>query len=239
MIGAIGNNKIELVGFVDVQLMPIAGASGAESIVIEAYGYALSQRRRYYQTGGAEGAFVVATNASFGIDNGNPADFPLWCALYDTLGKAGIINVAATMNRNQNVETAGDVPCRCTSDYLIGVSSSTPADTRYSGAAFGATSIDLFAPGSGIRTTNPGNGYGSPTGTSFAAPQVTGVLGLMFAYACPTLMLDYEDNPEDVLLTFRQQVLDNVDTLTSLAGLSVTGGASTHSRPCWTRFTLL
>ena len=35
---------------------------------------------------GTEGAFVVATNSSFGVDDAFPEDnpyYPIWCAMYD------------------------------------------------------------------------------------------------------------------------------------------------------------
>lgn len=225
VIGAIGDNSRGVSGVAwDLQMMPVAGASSSESVVIEAYGYVLEQRHRYDQSNGQAGAYVVATNSSFGVDNGDPANFPLWCGIYDSLGQAGIINVAATMNKNQNVETAGDVPIRCSSDYLIGVSSSNPADGQYTGAAFGATSIDLVAPGVSIRTTSPAANYSSPTGTSFAAPQVTATLALMFTRACPAVMLQYQNDPSSVLLDFRQLILQGVDTLSTLGGFSATGG---------------
>lgn len=36
-----------------------------------------------------KGAFVVATNSSWGTDNARPEDAPLWCAIYDSLGVEG------------------------------------------------------------------------------------------------------------------------------------------------------
>ena len=55
--------------------------------LIKAYNYALLQRQLYNETDGARGAFVVATNSSFGISRRNPADFPVWCNLFDALEK--------------------------------------------------------------------------------------------------------------------------------------------------------
>ena len=62
------------------------------------------------------GAFIVATNGSWGIDNGMAADAPLWCAMYDSLGQAGILNVtAADNNPKHNVDSVGDLPSVCPS----------------------------------------------------------------------------------------------------------------------------
>ncbi|MEM9983587.1 MAG: GEVED domain-containing protein [Bacteroidota bacterium] len=225
VISAIGDNGIGVTGVTwDLQLMAIAGAASIESIVIESYAYALAQRRLYDQSNGQRGAYVVATNASFGVDNANPVDYPLWCAIYDSLGQAGIINIAATMNRNQDVEVSGDIPSRCLSDFLVAVTSSTPADNRFTGSAIGAVSVDLFAPGTFIRTTVPGNGYGNAVGTSFAAPQVAGTFALMFARACPAWMIRYQTDPAATILEAKQLLLASVDTLPSLNGLTLTGG---------------
>ena len=44
----------------------------------------------------------MATNSSWGIDNADPEDYPLWCNFYDTLGTAGILSCAATANNDVN-----------------------------------------------------------------------------------------------------------------------------------------
>jgi len=82
--GAIGNNELGVAGVNwNAKIMPIAGSSGVESVVVEAYGYVLEMRQLYDETDGEFGAFVISTNASFGVNYGNPANYPLWSAIYD------------------------------------------------------------------------------------------------------------------------------------------------------------
>ena len=85
MIGATGDNGIGGAGVNwDVDIMQIDMGNGlSESNVIAAYEYPKVMRDIYNASGGTEGAFVVATNASWGIDQANPANYPIWCAYYD------------------------------------------------------------------------------------------------------------------------------------------------------------
>lgn len=47
---------------------------------------------------------------------------------------------------------------------------------------YGANEVDVFAPGVAIMLAAPGNEYGPQDGTSFAAPLVSGIAGLLMAY---------------------------------------------------------
>ncbi|NND15270.1 MAG: S8 family serine peptidase, partial [Eudoraea sp.] len=47
---------------------------------------------------------------------------------------------------------------------------------------YGQNNVDVFAPGSGIYSTIPGNTYKSQGGTSMAAPAVSGVAALIMSY---------------------------------------------------------
>lgn len=222
--GAIGNNANGVSGVNwNVKVLPVAGSSNQEATVVEAYGYVLELRATYNETDGAEGAFIVSTSSSFGVDYGNPDDYPLWCAFYDSLGEAGMISAAATANINLDIDVNGDVPTACPSDYLISVTNTTNTDNKRSSAGYGATTIDLGAPGTSVYSTVTG-GYSYMTGTSMSTPHVAGAIAFLYANACPILLNEYKDDPGTVALIMKQFIMDGVDPISDLNGITVTGG---------------
>lgn len=227
IIGAKGNNSSGVSGVNwNVKIMPIRGSSGTASVVIAAYGYAAKMRKLYNQTNGAKGAFVVATNSSFGVDNGNASSglYSPWCAFYDTLGALGILSMGAGPNNNVNIDVVGDIPTTCPSNYMIAVTNSTRTDVKYTYAGYGTTHMDLAAPGTDIYNTYGTSGYQSLIGTSMATPMVTGVVALMYAAACEQFILDYKANPGAKALQMRSWLLGSVDVKSNFATQVATSG---------------
>jgi hypothetical protein len=225
-VGASGNNQIGVTGINwNVKILPITGSSTLESTVVEAYAYVLELRRMYNETNGEKGAYVVATNSSFGVDEGQPFDYPIWCAMYDSLGYAGVLSAGATANDNVNIDDVGDVPTACGSNFLISVTNMRSTDEINGNAGFGFESIDLGAPGTGIYSTFSNNNYGNNTGTSMATPHVAGALGLMYSAVCPSIYEEFGVNYSGLALFVKDKLLDDgVDQLNSMAGLVKTGG---------------
>ena len=224
IIGAVGNNGKGVCGVNwNVKIMPISGSSGNESIVVEAYAYALEMRLRYNETNGEEGAFIVATNSSFGVDYGNPSNYPIWCSMYDEMGNVGILSCGAGPNMNVNVDEVGDVPSACPGDYLIGITNTTSSDEKFGSAGYGVNNIDIGAPGTTIYSTTPYNGYSNLTGTSMATPQVSGTIALMYAAMPEEMMIACKNDPANFCLSVRHHLLDGADHLPSLDGLVASG----------------
>ncbi len=220
--GAIGNNGIGVAGVNwNVKILPVR-CQVIESQVITSYAYVYDMRELYDATNGEKGAFIVSTNSSFGIDFVFPEDYPVWCAMYDSLGQLGILSAAATNNSLTNIDVVGDMPTGCTSDHLISVTSTDKADNLK--AAYGPVNIDLGAPGSLIQSTFPGNTYGLQTGTSMASPHVAGVVALMFSAACNKFMLDYKFDPPSMALLIKNSILNSVDFVEDLSGVCVSSG---------------
>ncbi len=224
IVGAKGNNGIGVAGVNwDVKLMIVNGG-GSEAESIAAYTYPLRMRRLYNQTNGQRGAYVVATNSSWGTDNLQAADAPLWCAFYDTLGSAGIISVGATANRNVNVDVAGDMPTSCRSPYLISVTNLRRNDQKEFSAGYGATTIHLGAYGTDTYTTDIGNGYSAFGGTSGATPHVTGTVALIYAAPCVRLAAQAQADAAGTALMVKDFILQGVTPNSSLNGISITNG---------------
>ncbi|MEO1449309.1 MAG: S8 family serine peptidase, partial [Bacteroidota bacterium] len=225
IVGARGDNGTGVAGVNwNVKLMIVQGGTGVESEVLEAYSYPLVMRQRYNATNGAEGAFVVSTNASWGIDNGQPSNAPLWCAFYDTLGVHGILNAGATANAALDVDTQGDLPTACPSEYLISVTNMDHTDQKVFQAAWGLVNVDLGAFGEGTHNVTLGGGYGPFGGTSGATPHVAGTIALLYAVPCSNLITLAKSDPGAAALLVRQVILSGVDPNPSLNGITVTGG---------------
>ncbi|MEM1122718.1 MAG: S8 family serine peptidase, partial [Bacteroidota bacterium] len=226
IMGAKGNNGIGVVGVNwDVKVMMVKTDFEAdEATLIAGYGYPLELRAKYNETNGAEGAFVVATNASWGVDEGMPEDAPVWCNLYDQLGAVGILNAGATSNENVNVDVDGDLPTTCPSDYLIGVTNVNRAGEKEFFAGFGRENIDIGAFGETAYTLELGNRYAPFGGTSGATPHVTGAIGLLYAAPCNNFGEVVKSNPAAAALLVRQYILDGAKPNANLDTLVATGG---------------
>ncbi len=223
MIGARGDNTLGVVGANwNVKMMNVMGYNMSEASVVSAYNYPLSLRKLYNESNGTEGAFVVSTNASWGIDNANPDNYPIWCQFYDTLGKYGIVNCGATTNSNLNVDVSGDMPTACPSDYMIGVGRSDHND-NYAGG-YGLTTINFPAPGINVRTTQDGNAYTTTTGTSFASPLTAGVIALLYAIPCPNFMSIVLADPQAGSDLIFNALMDGVDPKANMTNSFVAGG---------------
>lgn len=224
MIGAKGDNGLNVVGANwDVKLMVVNMSGGlSQANVIEAYTYPLVQRQLWNSSGGTQGAFVVATSASWGIDGANPNSYPLWCQFYDTLGYYGVLNVGATTNSDLDVDVSGDMPTACSSDYMIGVGRTDHNDNTAGG--FGDQTINFGAPGINVVTTSGTSGITTTTGTSFACPLTAGVIGLAYSIPCTDFMNFAMADPKGAADMVLQAMTDGVDPKTQLTSRFITGG---------------
>ena len=224
MIGAVGNNAIGITGINwNVKLMTIVGGT-PESSVIASYSYALEQRALYHETNGSRGAFVVSTNSSWGIDFGNPADAPLWCAFYDSLGVHGIISAAATSNIGYDVDSLLDLPTACPSEFLLSVTALNHTNIR-TFSAFGKEHVDFGAPGDNIFTTRGNNDYGNTSGTSFASPVAAGLVALLYSAPCFSVAELAHSDPEAGARYIRDLIFQGVEKIPALENETRFGGA--------------
>ena len=179
-IGGKGNNGLGVVGVcwtVKMIGLKFLGANGGTSAnAIKAIDYLTDLKTRHRLN-------IVASNNSWG---GGGASSLLQAAI-ERANTANILFVAAAGNGGSDgVGDNNDVVANYPSNYpnanVIAVAAITSTGTQSSFSNFGATQVDIGAPGSGIWSTIPGNGntssYASYNGTSMATPHVTGAVAL-------------------------------------------------------------
>jgi subtilisin family serine protease len=120
--------------------------------------------------------------------------------------------VASAGNSARNNDTTPSYPASYPAANVISVASITSAGALSSFSNYGALSVDLGAPGSSILSTTVGNTYSTFSGTSMAAPHVSGAAALVLSVC----------NLDTAAL--RTNLLANVTPLASLSGITATGG---------------
>jgi subtilisin family serine protease len=198
VIGATRNDGVGIAGVAGnariMSLKFVGGAGGLASDAIAALAYARSN-----------GARVV--NASFGG--------PYSQALCDAVAEAaaaGTIVVAAAGNDGVDIDGAVRAPAMCPEASVISVGASTSYETLAPFSNRGVAGVDIAAPGEFILSTVPAAGHDSWSGTSMAAPHVSGAAAMVIG-----------QNPSLTPVQVRQTILDSADRLPGLAGTSGTG----------------
>ena len=225
MIGATGNNSNGGAGVNwDVDIMQVDMGGGlTESNVIAAYNYPYTMRDLYNTRVANARRVRCGNNASWGIDGANPANYPVWCAYYDDLGAAGILNCGATANNNVNIDVVGDMPTGCGSDYMVAVTATNSSDVRtFSG--YGATTIDLGAPGENVFLPSGFHRLWWNFGHVVCKPMCGRWHRIGVQRALCGFGVQRPLTPQATADAVRGYILNGVDAVANLAGETVTGG---------------
>ena len=171
------------------------------------------------------GAKVLSNSwGSEGEDPQNPNANQILIDAIKYSQEKGTLFIAAAGNsrRNNDTDTKKAIPASYEMENIISVAALN-SDNRIAGFSnYGATSVDLGAPGVKIMSTVPGNRYqdvisdllgATWDGTSMAAPYVAGAAALYWSA-----------HPEKTALEVKAAILNSTIPLDALNGRTLTGG---------------
>jgi subtilisin family serine protease len=172
---AASQNTIGIAGVAsntNVTIMPVkalggTSGSGSTASIIKAIAYAE-----------ANGALIC--NLSLGVESDDTA-------LSNAIANSNMLFVCASGNGDEyeigvNIDNTPMYPASYTYDNIVSVANLTCDGTLHSSSNYGVKSVDVAAPGTTIASSVVGNQYAYMTGTSMAAPMVTGVIAMVYSY---------------------------------------------------------
>lgn len=207
-IGGRGNNGAGVAGvnwttsIMGLKFLNSAG-SGATNDAIECIDFAIQAKQ----------IFGSAANVRILSNSWGGGGFSQ--ALLDAINRASsndMLFTAAAGNSNSNNDTTAFFPANYNAPNVLAVAATDNRDNKSSFSSFGATTVDLGAPGTQILSTVRNGGFAFFNGTSMATPHVSGAAALVLS-SCSLTTAQLKAN-----------LMNNVDQISSLAGRTVTGG---------------
>lgn len=207
-IGATGNNGAGVTGVnwaTSIMGLKFLNAAGNGSIAdaIDAIEFAIQVKQIFPTT-----ANVRVLNNSWG---GGGFSQTLLNQI-NAANAAGILFVAAAGNDASDNDLVPAYPGNYDAPNVVAVAATTNQDTLADFSNYGATSVDLGAPGDLIASTIRNGNYSIFSGTSMAAPHVSGAAMLVLSQCA----LD--------TAALKSTLLSTVDVVASLVGWTATGG---------------
>ncbi len=207
-IGARGNNGSGVVGVNwNTRIMGLkflsASGSGNTADAIECIQFAIQAKQIF----GASANVRILSNSWGGGGFSQ--------ALLDAINQANsndMLFVCAAGNSNSNNDATAFYPANYNAPNVLSVAATDNRDNKSSFSNFGATTVDLGAPGTNILSTVRNGGFATFSGTSMATPHVSGAAALVLS-RCSLSTANLKAN-----------LMNNVDQISSLAGRTVTGG---------------
>lgn len=172
---------------------------------------------------GSDGGFTsdAVRAMDYAVDNGASISNHSWggggysLTLQESIERAGAeghLIVAAAGNESADNDSVPSYPASYENSNIISVAATNNRDELAGFSNYGAKSVDLAAPGASIVSTLPG-GYGYMSGTSMAAPHVTGSAALLAAA-----------EPGIGASEIKERLLGSVSGKSSLENRILTGG---------------
>jgi len=204
-IVATANNHKGIAGIAagaNVKILPIKALGGEEGEDTgEGYTSSIVQAIEYAERMGAQ-----ICNLSFGGDGEDPV-------LKKVMKESDMLFICASGNDGRDIDKKPVYPAAYQLPNVISVANINGDGTLAASSNYGVQNVDLAAPGSEIISTLVGSNYGTMTGTSMAAPMVTGACALLYSF-------HNSMTAEDA----KSLVLQSVEKLDTLTGKVKTGG---------------
>jgi hypothetical protein len=205
----------------------IIGAQGDNSIGVTGVSWDVNLMALKFLDSSGEGDTADAAAAiDYAVDHGARVINASWTgsrfsqALYDAIARAGArgaLVVAAAGNDGTDSDAAPQYPAAFDLPNVISVAASDRHDRLLDFSNYGRRSVDLAAPGEEIESTVPyawdRSGYAAMSGTSMAAPFVSGAAALYLSRS-----------PEATATQVRDAILQSVDRRPTLAHTTASGG---------------
>jgi subtilisin family serine protease len=200
-VGAKGNNARGVAGVNwTVKLMPVkvldASGSGTLASVAAGMNYAVKRGVKILSMSlGTTSYSATLENAVINARN------------------SGALIVAAAGNSATNTDVYPHYPSSLPQDNVFSIAASTSTDALAYFSNYGATTVDLAAPGESILSTYTGGQYAYASGTSMATPHVAGMAALLLAV-----------NPSLTYSSIKSILIGTADPIPGMSGKLVAGG---------------